>query len=516
MGDPQNLPIGTTDVTDFIFNGTFGGGGNINVLSNGQDNNPDGGNGFRIRGLNASTYSGTITVGNNVKFEIQTSQGNDVGPFSPIGTGKIVMTGGVANLNNTLPAPNGTTGYSEINIRNNSTGDATFGNDIAVTGTGLIILNPLGTAPVGTKITMGNLSAGAGQEVGVYLGAEPSHVLEFKTVTLSGTPTVSPKTPGFGATTSAGSDLLFGNISETVPSSGLIMNGLRTLTLAGTSNTYTGPTTVNNGRFVVTGSIASSSGVTVNGGTYEVPVTQRVKTLTINNGGTTLITPDAPAKVLVVGDNTSQSPLTIDTAAGGTANLQINGNGLAIDFAPGGETAATTATRNQVRAGLGSGDWLGNGITSSLSAASPSSTGVGYGLASDLIAAAGGDFMGQNVDGSTVIARHTLLGDANLDLTVDFNDLARLAQNYNVADGQRIWSQGDFTYDGNVDFNDLAKMAQNYNTSLPAPAELAVLGGGAAFSEDVARAFAQVPEPGAMSLLTIVAAGVLSRRRRSQ
>ena len=143
------------------------------------------------------------------------------------------------------------------------------------------------------------------------------------------------------------------------------------------------------------------------------------------------------------------------------------------------------------------------------SSAANSSGGVGYAEASEVLGPTGGTFLGQEVDGEAVLIRYTLRGDASLNGVVDFDDLARLAQNYNVTDGNRHWFQGDFTYDGNVNFDDLAKMAQNYNTALPA-----ALPGSAAFQEDLARAFAQVPEPGAMSLLAIAGACVLARRRR--
>jgi hypothetical protein len=66
-----------------------------------------------------------------------------------------------------------------------------------------------------------------------------------------------------------------------------------------------------------------------------------------------------------------------------------------------------------------------------------------------------------------------MAGDANRDRTVDFNDLAVLAQNYNTAGGM-TFDRGDFNYDGNVDFNDLAMLAQRYNTSLSPPAGAAV------------------------------------------
>jgi cyclophilin family peptidyl-prolyl cis-trans isomerase len=59
-------------------------------------------------------------------------------------------------------------------------------------------------------------------------------------------------------------------------------------------------------------------------------------------------------------------------------------------------------------------------------------------------------------------------GDADHNRSVDFNDLAVMAQNYNSSG--KTFAQGDFNYDGNVDFLDLALLAQRYNTSLPAPA----------------------------------------------
>ena len=62
-----------------------------------------------------------------------------------------------------------------------------------------------------------------------------------------------------------------------------------------------------------------------------------------------------------------------------------------------------------------------------------------------------------------------ITGDANHDGSVDFLDLAKLAQSYNILDGQRTYSTGDFNYDGNTDFLDLALLAQRYNTALPAP-----------------------------------------------
>jgi hypothetical protein len=108
-------------------------------------------------------------------------------------------------------------------------------------------------------------------------------------------------------------------------------------------------------------------------------------------------------------------------------------------------------------------------------------------------------------------------GDATADGTVDFNDLAAMAQNYNSATGLLRWSEGDFTEDGNVDFNDLAILAQNYNTSTPIEGGAVAAAFGSSFAGDwqEARAQAQagVPEPGT-ALLLMGGAIMLGRRGR--
>jgi hypothetical protein len=158
------------------------------------------------------------------------------------------------------------------------------------------------------------------------------------------------------------------------------------------------------------------------------------------------------------------------------------------------------------------GDFAGNGITSS-NAAADRSKAVGYALASELPSSLNGQFLGQAVDPNAVVVRYTLAGDATLEGAVDFNDLVKLAQNYNVKVSDTTdswWTHGDFTYDGVTDFNDLVKLAQNYNTALPTEA---VPGASAAFEADLARAFASVPEPSTFVLAAIAACGLAMRRR---
>jgi hypothetical protein len=116
------------------------------------------------------------------------------------------------------------------------------------------------------------------------------------------------------------------------------------------------------------------------------------------------------------------------------------------------------------------------------------------------------------VDPRTTAAATTTVkagvGDANIDGVVDFNDLAKLAQSYNTSG--KDWFDGDFNYDGTVDFLDLALMAQNYNSPVPG----APVGASSSFDSDLARAFASVPEPGALGVIGVTFALATNRRRK--
>ena len=79
-----------------------------------------------------------------------------------------------------------------------------------------------------------------------------------------------------------------------------------------------------------------------------------------------------------------------------------------------------------------------------------------------------------------------LLGDANLDGSVNASDLNALGQNW--LGHPNTWQLGDFTADGTVDANDLNQLAQNWLASIPA----------AASPESVS-------EPSGMSLLCVAA-----------
>ena len=248
------------------FTGTLAGSGNIMLQNATGTTSPDGGQAFRINASNASTFSGTVTLSHNVKGELF---GTTSGHTTPAGTGTIILTAGDAAYGNTLYTVTMTGGYSELNLRNNTSGNQIYGNDVQITGMGLAIINPLGSnSTAGTTVTMGNLQIGTGQTLAIYLSSSfVNHPVVFQSVALNGSATFAPKPNGFGSANSTGSDLYLDSITESAPGSSLTMSGLRTLYLEGDS-AYTGGTTVMAGTLMLdSGSTLEHSNISITGGT---------------------------------------------------------------------------------------------------------------------------------------------------------------------------------------------------------------------------------------------------------
>jgi autotransporter-associated beta strand protein len=284
------------------------------------------------------------------------------------------------------------------------------------------------------------------------------------------------------------------------------------VTLSSANNSYSGATTVNGGTLRVTGSVFPSSGVSVNGGTFEAPVSQKVKTLTVAPAGTALLTAvTGQTNVLTVGDGTSAtSPFNVGSGSS-FGKVDINSNGLIVDVAAGGETSALTGIRNAAQSAYNGGTWTGNGLTSS-SITTANKLAIGYALPADATAITnGGTFYGSPADASSVVVRTTVQGDSNLDGIVNFTDLLSVARNYNASN--TFWSKGDFDYNGLVNFTDLLILARNYNLSTPSASD--VPGASPAFEADMTAAFAAaVPEPTSIGLLGLAGAALLGGRRR--
>jgi hypothetical protein len=225
-----------------------------------------------------------------------------------------------------------------------------------------------------------------------------------------------------------------------------------------------------------------------------------------NVRGDSLNVVEGTARIAANGTAAGVSRMNALIIAGGptspTATLDLTNNGLVLDYTPppppppeGDDNSPFDETRALIISGRAGGAWTGTGITSSLAAANPNTHGIGIAEASDVLGATGGTFMGQEVDGSTVLVRYTRLGDANLDGTTGIGDFSLLGANFNTAGN---WAQGDFNYDGNVDIGDFSLLASNFNQSA---------------ADGVSARGGAVPEPAAMGLIALAATGLVRRRR---
>jgi hypothetical protein len=230
--------------------------------------------------------------------------------------------------------------------------------------------------------------------------------------------------------------------------------------------------------------LSNTMTVSVTAGTVNLNATQHLAGLTGTGGQVVL----ADGQKVI---RASQISLT------GTSSLQLGDGRLVVDYASPGPSPLASVVA-QVASGYAGGAWTGPGIRSSF-AAGNSRLGIGV-IEASVKSASNFNFAGETVDPTTVLAALTLKGDANLDFTVNFDDLLALAANYNGS--RKFWSNGDFNYDGTVNFDDLLGLAANYNQTLTG-------------SLEGYRALAQsaVPEPTAV-LGVVLVLPVLSRRRR--
>ena len=197
-------------------------------------------------------------------------------------------------------------------------------------------------------------------------------------------------------------------------------------------------------------------------------------TLTRTGGTTTFATGQHLASLALAGGATAAftgtgsvlrtSALSIDT--GSNSALDLGTAGLVYDYATSSPAAALAAL---LKLGYAGGAWAGLGVRSSAAAADATRAhAIGYGEASATLGLSGSvtaSFLGETVDATTLLARYTYYGDANLTGSVDVSDLGALATNYGASSGQ-TWATGDFNFDALIDVADLGLLATNYGKSI--------------------------------------------------
>ena len=262
----------------------------------------------------------------------------------------------------------------------------------------------------------------------------------------------------------------------------LTKSGTGTLTLS-TPNTYTGGTIVTAGRLVIlpTGATSSSR--------------WRMGAASISNGGIVQLADNVTAGTPLGDSNVNLTSLSI--ANNGT--LDIGNNRVIIDYS-GPATDPITSIAAWIKNGFY--DLTGPQIISSDITADDAASGLSYGIGY----ADGADGAVAGLPSGEIEIMFTLLGDANLDGTVNSEDFTPFSTNLSK---NGFWDQGDFNYDGTVNSEDFTPFSANLGKS----ATLAAAAGTLESADSIG--LANVPEPASIGLVAIAGCGLLARRRRS-
>jgi hypothetical protein len=180
--------------------------------------------------------------------------------------------------------------------------------------------------------------------------------------------------------------------------------------------------------------------------------------------------------------------------------LDIGNNKLFIDYGSGSDPIASIA------------QWIENGFTGSGSpqiissdiTTDDSSSGLSYGIGF----ADGADGEVAGLPSGEIEIMFTLLGDANLDGTVNAEDYTPFSHNIGLSG--LYWDDGDFNHDGTVNAEDYTSFAHNIGQTASLASPVA-----GPLEPPNNMSLTSVPEPASASLLVVGGLAALRRRRRA-
>jgi hypothetical protein len=439
--------------------------------------------------------SGTTTIsGGSATFAAVNDAGNQAGTVN--------MSGGTVNVTGNYNITNGTPGSGVAGALNLTGANATFN----------------------TVTTGGNASA---PNSTLYISGG---AVTIPTLTLSTTSVLKTDNA-----ISLGSNITIGNAAVNVNSGSLALTGGIIVPSGGRTLTKTGAGTLNLDNTWTFSATPGASTLNVDAGTTnfntEVPAGGN---LTVNANSTTNFAANARLAALNVGaDDTATvindgsfkrvvnaDAINIDAAG----RLDLKNNKLVTNTPVGTFSGgAYDGVHGEVQQAYHSGAWDRPGLMTSEPNAGPTvgTTTIGVASAQQILfiePTATGTAFGQSVTGTTTLAMYTYAGDLNFDGRVDAQDYG-IIDNWVQFPGTNGYANGDINYDGVIDAADYGIIDNTiqlqgapipgYNATYPSAP---VAGSSAGALSGVTA----VPEPAALGVIAVAAAGLIGRRRRTR
>jgi len=202
---------------------------------------------------------------------------------------------------------------------------------------------------------------------------------------------------------------------------------------------------------------------------------------------------------LTIASNSGVSQITSLSIPNGS-ELDITNNKLLINYGTGADPIASI--EQWIKNGYTYGPGGAPAIFSSAIATDDASSGLSYGIGYADSADPGNP---ADLPSGTIEIMFTLLGDANLDGTVNAEDFTLFSASLGESGG---WDAGDFNYDGTVNAEDFTLFSHNLGKSATLAAEAGVLD-----AADGGINLTNVPEPACAGLVAVAGLSILRRRR---